>query len=244
MFKNRFAPLTFALLFTATGMASGAPAGKFPTLDLASTRVIIVTGQFLSGEYLERFPVSENCKQPGIECIDLDPPPLRLRMHVVNPVYGDAPTGDIDVFTTSHYGIKSFNFQTPQTKLVLLHFDGKSHVMPRYARAQTEQDKAGEFLVPIWYPRPTFFLPCSVFDLKKRIDAESLSFQQTMDSLPPDYLQKYPEYYSVNGDTVRPRYGIYVNDIAAHLKNLNPPRESLRCIGEAVHAPISNDGKQ
>jgi hypothetical protein len=122
----------------------------FPVLDGAKTRELVVVGYFARGRYLPEDPKCGTTRPDGTELICLDPPPMRLRLHVSETLYGAPPPSSLHVFTTSHYGLHQIDIREEYPYLVLIETDGESHVMPRYQHWGLARDERGQLAIPTW----------------------------------------------------------------------------------------------
>jgi hypothetical protein len=91
----------------------------------------------------------------------MDPPPMALRFHVLDSVYGHRVPSVITVFTTGHYGMGGIDFGQRNPYLVLLATDLSQYVMPRYRMVGLVFDRSGKLFVPVESPEDViWWLPC------------------------------------------------------------------------------------
>lgn len=175
----RAIPISFAFLIFPI-VSQSQTARVLPTFDESLAKPLLVVADISPGAY---FAVSAKCKQPDVVCID--PPPFSLKATVTFSVYGGNVQHKLELITGSHYGIGEYE-EGLSTVLVMIKTDGKSFIMPRYAKKRLIRSKKNDLYILIFSSDPISWLPCSVSDLKEEI------FSDEFDSLIEIQKTKFP----------------------------------------------------
>lgn len=190
----------------------------FPSIDDDTATISIVVATLVPGDYLPQFAT---CQEPNAVC--MDPAPFWFRAHVRYTVYGKPAPRMVVAATTHHFGIDGFRLHGDQPQLVLLKTDGRSFLMPRYARVKLVANDAGELFVMVWDAAPVHWLPSSIMDLRQEIDPADFpkDLEIPIDDLAAD-LRENPAYLNITKAGARPRYGIAVSRLQSYLNATKP----------------------
>jgi hypothetical protein len=195
----------------------------YPKINPASAQAIVVVAQVSPGGMLPPF---EECKKRTVICLHS---PLWFRARVLQTIFGKAPGIALEVATTSHYGMQSYEY-APNPRLLLLLIDGDKVLMPTYSQAELTRRDDGELFLPTPSDRNPFWLPCSVSTLREEISPNRFP---KLEGIPRQDLEgtdtEHPELFVIIHGKAYPRYGIRLAKLQAHLKQLAPNAESFRC---------------
>ena len=227
-------PSIIKLLFSSLlilPLVSQSQTGRvWTTFDDKIAKPLLVVADLAPGEYFARPPKSAKCSEPNIVCVDMDPPPFSLNATVRSSVYGGDAKDKIEIITTSHYGMGEFE-KGLNTFLVKIKTDGQHFMMPRYAKKKLIRNKKDDFYLLIYSSDPTWWLPCSVSDLKEEISSDE--FASSIEIPDGEFgayqIEKFPEYFRRTATGAIPRYAIAMSKLSAHLHQLNPTNSQMSC---------------
>jgi hypothetical protein len=216
---QRLAGLTLGVI---APIAWAAPPSQFPVFQ-EYTEPIVVVATARPGKYLPAFD----------ECVEgcLDPPPFWFEVKVASVVFAkreEKLPGHLYAATTSHFGMSTIGEFGSKPLLILLFSNGKDFVMPRYALSELVRDKKGNLHLPVLWPEATWWLPCSVSDLRQDFPDEILK-ELIPDQAPDDAGDaSLADCKTFTVDYGKP-YLIPVARLSAHLNSLAPTRSQMRC---------------
>jgi hypothetical protein len=190
---------------------------KYPDFVNLKPDFIVAYGYIISGEYL---PEKESQCPDGAVCISLDPPPLKLTLELKEVIHGQVDSKIIEAYTTSHYGLSTYEFDIPY--LFLIRNNGEEFILPRYSPQQIAFDIKGEPTLPMLsnYDTP-FWLPCDVANLNTSIeyDGSSENVLHPIESFTPEQLEEIKGFSAVSEYAVRIVRGIYLSDLRRYLSH-------------------------
>lgn len=198
----------------------------YPDIELSSLHPSVVVALPVSGRYMKHF---DACLDPDAIC--MDPPPMLIRYRVLENVYGKGLPNNLNIKTTSHFGLVSYNFKDPYPQLLLVGTNGVENIMPRYHRMQVAQDNRGKFVIPIYEDADVWWLPCEVRSLIRKVNFDT-TYRRL--NLPiEDYLPELEDsgYNLITKNSIKPLSGIYVQDLESFLsqRNIIDNIESFNC---------------
>lgn len=216
------------IIFIFTILLSGCVhmPNDFPKLDQSNEQVVFIVGEFLRGKYLNQFP---RCESDEVIC--MDPPPLGLKVRVLEHINGDPLPHIIYVATTDHYGFLSYEFNTGDAFLIKLWTDGTSFIMPRYDRYNIIKSLKGEFIIPLWTKDWVNMIPCEAMAWVQELDPKSMSEQDSF--LQEELSQKGKEHLdllTVHQGRVYTKYGIKVSQLKHLFKDMSYAALNERCL--------------
>lgn len=106
--------------------------------------------------------------------------------------------------------------------------------MPRYHRADVGEDTRGQLVIPA-YPDEIWWLPCGVNAMKKDV---TFRFPRNRFAVPHEdfderLLVSHADFFETSKKSVRPRYGIRIDDLLGFLKERQPAgSDSFSCQNE------------
>jgi len=198
----------------------------FPKLDQSNEQVVFIVGEFLRGKHLNQF---SRCESGEVIC--MDPPPLGLKVRVLEHINGDPLPYIIYVATTDHYGMSSYEFNGGDAYLIKLWTDGASFIMPRYDRHKVIKSLEGEFIIPIWTKDWVNMIPCQAKALVQELDPKSMSKQDSF--LQEELSQKGREHMdqlTVHQGRVYTKYGIKVSQLKHLFDGMSYAALNERCL--------------
>lgn len=203
---------------------SQAPPSKYPLFDISLSNPIILTTFASNGEY---FPQFEACEKPQAFC--MDPPPFWFNADRIHALYGNAPAR-LKISTTSHYGLEqAFNDDKGLRRIMLVLEHQGEYVMPRYAAEVVYSDRAGREYMLLTRRNPTWWLPCSVYDLKEPIAQKNFGRSSWTAKIVNAYYKDDLSLFEISGKYAFPKFGIPLDRLSAHLREIRPSVSQITC---------------
>jgi hypothetical protein len=215
---------TLTPLALAQASARGTHLSAYPDLDHATADPVLVVAEVAPGEMLPEF---EECTRKDVICLHS---PLWFRARVSQSIYGIAPARELEVATTSHYGMMDYERSTGP-RLVLLLVDGAKVVMPTYAQAELRRRDDGElFLISPLGDRP-HWLPCSISTVREEISQKRFRGIEGIgkDAYQWEYVEKAPGLFTILHGKAFPRFGIRLSALQSHLAQIRPDAKQFEC---------------
>lgn len=211
------------LLMACASAAAHGPV-RYPSFEWSEAQAVVVVATVAPGGLLPEF---EECKKPGAWCMHS---PLWFKARVSSVIFGPGTSGELDVPTTSHYGMAGYEGDA-SPYLIVLARHGNDFVMPAYQRARLVADRSGDLYLPISRVDPPWILPCSADALREPIPLDR--FRKDL-GIPKDQFHyfdvlKHPELFQIKGGRAYPRYGIAIAKLQAHLAETRPTMAEVRC---------------
>ncbi|MES3024637.1 MAG: hypothetical protein V4857_23960 [Pseudomonadota bacterium] len=216
----------FALL--ASGCASAnAPPTVFPNFEGKATTSALFVADVSHGT---RYPESEQCSATPQPSTPTDAPQtvsicmysrFYFKVENVYPVYGVVPTSPY-VGTASHWGTQHFN-KARNPKLIQVDTDGIQSVMPLYKMYALETNKSGEHFLPLRRDRGLLDL-CSLASLREELKVEEFVGLAVIpeDQISVEDKKSMAEYMIPVQGGFRPRYGVSMARLRAHMAKIEP----------------------
>lgn len=222
-----FCLLTAVLLLFAGG-AGARPPEVYPSIDPQQARPLLVVAGVEPGAHFAPFP---ECDKPDVLC--MDPAPFWFRARVLMKVFGQDVPPNLEVATTSHYGMQGYG-NDDQPRLVYIQTDGDHFVMPRYASGRLLRSRTGElYLLTLQVPELSW-LPCSVAGLREPMGPRD--FPALKGGEFGHYAQAHPELFQPARGGAVPGFGISIARLSQHLHKLAPSIDDMEC--RQTDAPI------
>jgi len=194
---------------------------EYPDVNYSQWSPSILIATPMKGRYLKAF---KECLNDEYIC--MDPPPQAIEYDVISQVYGEEFPSYIEIATTSHYGLESYDFNNQEPELILIGSKNGQYVLPRYHRLQLAKLSSGEYAVPIFDGDELWWLPCSIKKYIKLVQFRSsigISVEDAYDDL------KKSKYVYFNQYVYIPAYAVSINDISAHLAKEKPLFKHFKC---------------
>lgn len=208
--------LALLLSFVAlSGCASTVPPKAFPELDASSVVDVVAVVTSRHGGSLPQFA---ECDGPDVIC--MDPPPFWFHVRVRDVVFGPwSPGQRAAVASTSHYGMAG-TISEDEPRLVRLRSDGHAVTMPRYAQANLERRKDGEWLLVLWHSGPIWWLPCEITELAEPIRQSEMRNDLIADPelFGPEQLEAERDFLELTPAGVVPRFAITISALSNALQ--------------------------
>ena len=204
--------LTFVAL---SGCASTVPPKAFPELDASSTVDVVAVVTSRHGGSLPQFA---ECDGPDVICMDA--PPFWFHVRVLDVLFGHwSPGQRAAVASTSHYGMAG-TISEGEPTLVRLRSDGHAVTMPRYAQANLERRKDGEWLLVLWHSGPIWWLPCEITELAEPIRQSEMRNDLIADPelFGPEQLEAERDFLELTPAGVVPRFAITISALSNALQ--------------------------
>ena len=210
---------TLAFLFGCSSAIT-----KYPKINIDDLSPAVVLAIPEKGRYLEPF---EECQSEKTIC--LDPEPQAITYHIISQIYGDKLPNPIEVATTGHFGLQSFNFRKKAPEIIFIGTKDGHYILPRYHRIKSVEIKPGSYAIPVNQENMLWWLPCFASTLIQPIDFGSANSDL---AIPLDeaseYLKKSPFAKLVNSSYI-PTHGVYVKDLQNLLESTRPKTSEFKC---------------
>ena len=219
---TRMLGLLIACFTLASCASTPYPAPKaWPEFEWSQSEPLVVLADVRPGDWLPEFP---ECTEPGTFCLHS---PMWLKIRVRETLYGQAPAQQMPVYSTTHYDIEQFDEDHAPRLMWMMVGPGDAVVMPAYKEAAVVRTPDGDWMLPIYFPAPEEWLPCSVSPLREPVDAAWLPrSMQANDSV----VKNHPELFQYRNGHPYPRYGIRLSRLREELARLQPTTiEQMTC---------------
>ena len=228
--------LAIAVAFLLLPAVSQSQTGRvLPTFDEKLAMPLLVVADLAPSTYFAKPAKSAKCSQPGVVCIDMDPPPFSLTATVNLTVYGAEVPKEIELITRDHFGMLAYE-KGLNTVLVMLKTDGQNFIMPKYAKSKLIRNKKDDLYMLVFSSDPISWLPCSVSDLKGEISSDEFesSIEIPEDQFGAYRVEKFPEYFHRTATGAIPRYAIAISKLSVHLNRLHPVNAQMSCANKQL----------
>ncbi len=161
----------------------------------------------------------------------MDPPPLGIKVKVLETLVGDPLPDHIYMATTSHYGLYDFTYDRGESVyLIKLWTDGEAFIMPRYKRSRVFSDSKGRNLLLLFRDRRIHNLPCEVMTIKKKMSLDNMGPELSyhVDRL-DDEDRKHMDKFIFDQDQAYSKYGILIDDLKTLLSKMDQEQLNDDC---------------
>ena len=198
---------------------------EYPLIEDSELTPSVLVAFPISGRYLKQF---DECL--GGEIVCMDPAPQAIKYNNELLVYGAKLPSSLEIATTSHYGLRMFNFDANAPELILVGSKNNRYILPRYHREPLAKLKSGDYVIPIFSSDVPYWFPCYLLEKIKPISLHEWSkyILGVKEEDADDDIRK-SKYISLENGVFMPTHGISINDISGILDERSPSMQEFSC---------------
>ncbi|WP_445354389.1 hypothetical protein ACJJI5_14070 [Microbulbifer sp. EKSA008] len=197
---------------------------KYPEVEEEELSPAVIVAVPLKGRYLQQF---EECTKENVIC--LDPPPQVISYVVIDQIFGEELPQRIEVATTGHFGLQSFDFRSHKPEIILIGSQSNSHILPRYHRMPLAKLINGDLAIPVYEKEDLWWFPCSIYE-----QIRPLKYQEKDRELAIPLEDTYPKiqeskYVRLEGGFYFPTHGVPISSLKTYLETNKFEFREFKC---------------